>query len=149
MSSSSVFSNPPIFLSRSMCHPSLSAVFLGPLSPKNPSPDLWLPSSCPSLGSLPPHPEPLLPSAQPGDFLQLSSPASPHHPDCPLPAPALISPGPLALRSQLPGPRPCCLSHTMSPAWAWGTSGAPLPPRPLPHGVWEDKPLCDLTAQPL
>lgn len=96
-----------------------------------PCPTPPLTSGChlaaPHLASPPsPHPEPLLPSAQPGQFLQLPAPASPHHPDCPLPAPALISPGPLAPRTQLPGPRPCCLSHTMSPAWAWGTFWGPL-----------------------
>jgi hypothetical protein len=68
--------------------------------------------------------------------LQLLSLASPHHPDCPLPAPALISPGPL-----YSAPRPLSLlpfPHHV-PAWAWGTSGAPLPPKPLPYGVWDEQ----------
>lgn len=42
--------------------PSLSAVFLGSPAPKNPSPDLLLPSSCPSLAS-PSHPLTLRPSS--------------------------------------------------------------------------------------
>lgn len=92
------------------------------------------PSRCPSLAWPPSHPDPLLPSTQPNECGQL---ASPHHPDCPLPVPALISLGPWAPCSQLPWPRPCCFSHTMSPAWAWGTFRAPLHPRPLPHGVWD------------
>lgn len=99
-----------------------------------PDPRLLLPATSLTLSpsSFPcPHPEPLLLSAQPGQLSQLLSPTSPHHPDCPFPAPALISPG--ALAPQAPGPCLRCLPHTMSPVWAWGTSSMQAPP----HGVWD------------